>query len=232
MEPHRAAQALAAASASMTGPDDVGGALAALLQHTRVGLDVDACGILVESAPAERLTLLAASSHEASELEVHQAEIGEGPCVEAHAGGVAVQAGAAQARDRWPVFGRTMEASGFASVHASPLMLAGSPIGAMGLFRRGDAPLDVDEQALAQAFADIASMLVVHLGEVSPQRLTARLGEILSSRIAVERAKGVLAEVHGISMAEAYDLLVQRARDRGEALSAWAQHVIADAQTR
>lgn len=232
MEPRRAARALAAASSTMIGPDDIGGALASVLQHCRDGLDVDACGILIDVASTPGLTVLAASSHEAHELEIHQAAIGEGPCVEAWSGNVTVQAGGADIGRRWPVFAAAMSSAGFSSVHASPMTVDGATFGAMGLFRQSEEVLSPDEQDLAQAFADIVSVLVVHLGDVPPRQLEERLAEVLGGRVAIERAKGVLAEVHRDSMGAAYDRLVRDARESGQSLSGWAVQVVEDAQRR
>src|SRR4051794_39946678 len=85
MEASRAADALAKASAALVGETDIAGFLASLLSSTNDVLQIDACGILVEDG--DRLELLAASSHAAVELELHQAQLDEGPCVDAHASG-------------------------------------------------------------------------------------------------------------------------------------------------
>lgn len=229
MEPARAAQALAEASSSMTRQHDVAGALAALLEQCGAGLGVDASGILVDSAG--RLELLASSSHEASELETHQLHAEEGPCIEAHATGTSVQAHSKESlSDRWPEFARTMLDAGFESVLASPLVFRGETFGAMGLFRRADGAFTADEGVVARAFADIATMLVVHLGEVPAEQLSDRLKNALGARVVLEQAKGVLADSHDVSMAEAYTLLVQSARDHDRPLTEWATHVIRSAQ--
>lgn len=232
MEPARAAQALAEASASMTTTQhDVVGALTTLLEQSGIGLGVDASGILVESAG--RLELLVSSSHEASELEAHQLHVDEGPCIEAYTTGASVQAHSKQAlSDRWPSFARTMLDAGFESVHAAPLVFRGETFGAMGLFRRADVEFTADESVVARAFADIATMLVFRLAEVPADQLAERLKEALGARVVLEQAKGVLADAHDVSMAEAYTLLVQGAREHDRPLTEWAAHLIRAAQAR
>lgn len=230
MEPKRAAQALAQASSSLTTSYDAVGALAALLENCRDGLDVDAGGILVETGG--HLELLASSSHEMADLETYQLQVDEGPCVDAFQSGASVQADVSEPlTERWPRFAETMVAAGFESVHASPLQIQGRTFGSMGLFRRVPAAFTPDEDVVARGFADIAAMLVLQLGEVPPEQLYRRLQNALDARVLLEQAKGVLSGAHDLSMADAYDLLVQSARDRHQPLTAWAVQVIASAQT-
>ncbi|KQY55647.1 hypothetical protein ASD11_14120 [Aeromicrobium sp. Root495] len=229
MEPARAAQALAEASSSMTRPHDVVGALGDLLQGCLSGLAVDAAGILVDAGG--HLELLASSSHEAAELETHQLHVDEGPCVEAHATATSLQAhGERELRARWPQFASTMLRSGFHSVHAAPLVLQGQGIGAMGIFRRADEPFGTEEDAVAQAFADIASMLILHTNDVGSDEMSERLRRALDGRVLVEQAKGVLADQRDVEMAEAYRLLVEGARERRLDVTTWASEVIDGAQ--
>jgi transcriptional regulator with GAF, ATPase, and Fis domain len=230
MEPMRATRALAEASSSLTRAHDAAGALAALLDSCRRGLDVDAGGILVDSGG--RLELLAASSHEVSELETYQLDVDEGPCVESFQTGEPVQEHATDTLlQRWPRFGQTMLAAGFESVLASPLEIQGRVFGAMGIFRRAGTGFSAEEGLVARAFADIASILTLQLGQIPEEQAARRLQEALDGRVLLEQATGVLAGAHGLTMADAYELLVQSAKDRNEPLTAWAVQVIASAQS-
>ena len=230
MEPSRAADALAKASAALVGDTDIAGFLVTLLTSSTEVLQIDAAGVLI--ANGDRLDLLAASSHAAAELEVHQSQLVEGPCVDAHHTGRPVDAHGSDLVARWPRFGQTMVDSGFSSVHASPLRWHGVALGAMGLFRRTDKPLTPEEETVAQAFADLATLLIVQTGKVDLQVVRQRVHEALTARIVIEQAKGVLAWTHGLAMAEAYRLLLQRAADDGTTLTATAQAVIDEAQRR
>lgn len=231
MEPARAAQALAEASSAMTQQHDVVGALATLLDLCGTGLGVDVSGILVESGG--QLELLASSSHEAARLETLQLHVDQGPCIDAYATGATVRAhSAVELTERWPEFAKTMLRAGFTSVHASPLVFQTSTFGAMGLFRRAEEPFTPDEETVARAFADIATILILHLGAVPADQLEARLKDALEARVVLEQAKGVLADSQNLSMGEAYVSLVQGARDSGTPLTEWAEHVITSAQHR
>lgn len=228
MEASRAADALARASAALVGETDIAGFLANLLDSSADVLSVDAGGILIEDD--DGLDLLAASSHTAVELELHQAQLDEGPCVEAHQSGRTVNAHGSDLAIRWPQFGRTMLGTGFSSVLASPLRWHGAPLGAMGLFRRSDEQFTSDEETVAQAFADLATLLIVQTEKVDLDTVKRRVQELLTERIVIEQAKGVLAEHHDVDMAEAYQLLLRRAAQDGGKLRAAAQEVVDEAQ--
>lgn len=230
MDSARAAQALATASSSLTRTFDVAGALTVLMDGCCESLAVDAVGILVESAGT--LELLAASSHDAVELEVHQLNADEGPCVDAHLTGTSVEvASPADVGARWPKYSRTMLGAGFASVRATPLVWHDDVFGAIGMFRRSGDAFTSDEKVVVQAFADIATMLVVHLDEVRPEQLVHRLELALAGRVVIEQAKGVLADRFDLSMADAYTALVRAARSADEPLTKWAARVVLEAHS-
>ncbi len=228
MEASRAADALAKASAALVGETDIAGFLATLLDSSADVLLADAGGILIEDN--DSLDLLAASSHAAVELELHAAQLDEGPCVDAHRSGQAVDAHGPELTTRWPRFGQTMLDSGFSSVHASPLRWHGASLGAMGLFRRADEPFTSDEDTVSQAFADLATLLIVQTDKVDLDTVKRRVQELLTERIVIEQAKGVLSEHHDVDMAEAYQLLLRRASQDGGKLTAAAREVVDEAQ--
>jgi hypothetical protein len=122
--------------------------------------------------------------------------------------------------------------SGFSSVHASPLRWHGTSLGAIGLFRRSDGPFTNDEGTVAQAFADLATLLIVQTDRVDLDKIKRRVQELLTTRIVIEQAKGVLSEIHAVDMAQAYQLLLRRAAQDGGKLTAAAKAVIDDAQRR
>lgn len=228
MEAAAAAAALARTSASLVGEIDPAGLLAALLTSCVDVLPVAAGGILVDDRG--RLDVLAASSHTASELELHQAHLGEGPCVEAHASGSPVSARGFELTERWPDFGRTMLGAGFHSVHASPLRWHGERIGAMALFRQSPDGFTAEEQTIAQAFADLATVLVVQAAQIDLETLRRRIHDLLHTRVVIEQAKGVLSETEHVDMGEAYQSLLRRAAANGHSLTAAARFVVDAAQ--
>ena len=90
-------EVLARANAAMVGPDlDVTGALARLLTGVTAALPASAAAVLVDTDGS--LEVLAATSHRALDLEMHQAQVDEGPCLDALRTGV----GGARGRGRRP----------------------------------------------------------------------------------------------------------------------------------
>src|SRR3954452_15701817 len=98
-------EVLASANAAMVRPDlDVTGALAQLLAGVTAALPASAAAVLVDAEGA--LEVLAATSHRALDLEMHQAQADEGPCLDALRGGAEVhEVGAEALVERWPTSG-------------------------------------------------------------------------------------------------------------------------------
>jgi GAF domain-containing protein len=231
MDESRAAEVLERISAAIAPNHDLADLLAKVTAACREILGVDATGIMVLSRGG-RLQLLAASSHDAAELELHQSQIDEGPCVDAaqDSGSVAVW-GEDGLREKWPEFGPAMIDAGFLSVHSAPLRWNESTLGAMALFRRDPTPFDKDEDELANAFAELVARLVVgaDAGEdVDTDQLTERA---LNSRIVVEQAKGALMETDAVSSGEAYQILMRRAAEANSTLTAAAREVLDGARS-
>ncbi len=100
----------------------------------------------------------------------------------------------------------------------------------MGMFRQSDELLTHEEETVAQAFADLATLLIVQTDKVDLDTVQQRVRDMLTNRIVIEQAKGVLAWTHGVDMATAYELLLRRAADDESTLTATAQAVIDEAQ--
>ncbi|WP_229054682.1 ANTAR domain-containing protein [Aeromicrobium sp. Leaf350] len=228
MDVSGAAHALARASASMTDHHDVSGGLAALVRSCVVTMHVDSAGILVGASG--ELEPVSSASHGSAELDLLHAQVAEGPCVDAFRTDTAVEVvGRENLLARWPTYASTMIGSGFEAVLASPLRWQHRSIGALGLFRRADVSFSAEDIVFAQAFADMATLLILSTEGPSTEALAERLDSVLSDRIAIEQAKGVLAERHGLTMAAAYDRLVSGAVDHHAPLATWAVQVVRDA---
>ena len=112
------------------------------------------------------------------------------------------------ASERWPLFAPRAVAAGYRSVHALPLRLRSNVIGALNLFGVGEDQLNPEDVEIIQALADVATIGVlqersIHRGEM----LTEQLQSALNSRVVIEQAKGVIAQLYDVSVPEAFDLL-------------------------
>jgi GAF domain-containing protein len=203
-----------------------------LLSHRCVELfDAGAAGILLGDQRGT-LQVVAASTEQARLLELFQLQNDEGPCLECFSSGSAVVSGDLTSDDKWPLFRAEALAASFHSVHAFPLRLRDSVIGTLNIFMETPVVFSDEDLQLCQALADVATIAILqNQAAKEAQNLNAQLQRALDSRIAVEQAKGVLAERSGVDMAEAFALLRRYARDNNRQLSEVAVAVVAGTLT-
>jgi hypothetical protein len=172
--------------------------------------------------------VVAASSERARQLEVFQVQRDDGPCRDCFLSGSPVAvADLEQASDRWPQFVPAARAAGFASVHAVPMRLRAQTLGALGLFGTAVGELNADDLALGQALADVASVaLVQERAAADHAAVNEQLHTALSSRVLVEQAKGMLAQVGGLDMPDAFAVLRGYTRDHNARLTDVAQALV------
>ncbi len=190
-------------------------------------LHVAAAGLLL--ADVGVLHLVAATSEQARSLELFQLQREQGPCLDCYRAGCPVSVPDLQAEaDRWPRFTAEAAEQGFASVHAIPMRLRDQVLGALGLFGTTTGALSDDDLTLAQALAHVASIAVVQHDRVTSQAsLLPSLQNTVASRGLLEMAKGVLAEMYQLSMAQAALRLRRYAHQHGRRLTEVARTVVA-----
>ena len=219
--------ALAYASAAMLGDHHPADLLARLTIDCITPLAADSAALLV-AEPGGGLNLLTASSHAAADIELLQTQRSHGPCVDAIRTGEHVYAVGEQALvDRWDEVGTAIVGAGFESVHAFPMRWQGGVIGGLNIFRSRDAGEDQEDTAvIGQAFADAATLILVHVSDVSAEQVAERVHEAVLARSAVEQAKGVLAYLNGTDPEAAYRELVRLAEADDGSLTEIARHVV------
>ncbi|WP_426564971.1 GAF and ANTAR domain-containing protein [Angustibacter sp. McL0619] len=221
-----AAGALAAATASLVVRHDVVGTMSAMVEDCAEVIGAQAAGLMIADGEGP-LEVLVSSPRAARDLEMYELQAGEGPCLDAFSSGVAVQVvGSDELLRRWPVFGRQLVDSGLRSVCACPLRWRGVTIGALNAFLETPDGLSEDQQVVLQAFADVATIAVVHAGMPDLPDLGALTHAALEARTVVEQAKGVLAFQREVSMDQAYDLLLHQACEWGDPLEDTARSII------
>lgn len=180
-------------------------------------LDVAAAGVMLVS-PGGDLRVMASSSETMRVLELFELQSQEGPCLDCyrlHA--PVVNQDLAVVNGRWPRFAPEALAAGFHSVHALPMRLRGTIVGALNLFHITPGEMRPADVEAAQALADVATIAVLqHRAALEAQRINEQLQHALNSRIVIEQAKGVVAEREGLDMPEAFAAL--RAYARGNNL--------------
>jgi GAF domain-containing protein len=190
-------------------------------------LDVDAAGLMLAS-PSGELRVMASSSEEVRLLELFELDKAEGPCVDCYRTGVpSVKDDLESSNGRWPRFAAAALDAGFRSVHALPMRLRGSVIGALALFHVVAGDLPHEDVVVAQACADVATITILqHRATTEAKVLAAQLNTALNHRIVIEQAKGVTAERLNIDMEQAFNALRRIARNNNRRLVEVAQDMI------
>lgn len=191
-------------------------------------LDVEAAGIML-AAPDGQLRVMASSSDAMRMLELFEIQAQEGPCLDSHRTGLpVVNQDLAAVNGRWPRFAPEALAAGFQSVHALPMRLRGSVIGALNLFRGGPGEMGPADIEIAQAFADVATIAIIqHRAAHEAQVINEQLTHALNSRVVIEQAKGMVAERLNLDMQASFAALRTHARNHNLRLVAVAEAVIA-----
>ncbi|MDO0934353.1 GAF and ANTAR domain-containing protein [Streptomyces sp. DG2A-72] len=157
----------------------------------------------------------------------------QGPYVECYRTGTArayIDLAWAEATVGWPRFAAQARETGYVTTHAIPLRMHSRVVGALNLFQTTSQLLGDDAIALAQAFADVATIAILQQRTLEQAHVVnSRLETALASRVLVEQVKGVLAERWNTSVGDAFAALRSYARARHLRLSDLATRIIADA---
>ncbi|MDQ1459589.1 MAG: hypothetical protein QOI08_1073 [Actinomycetota bacterium] len=190
-------------------------------------VDASEAGIMLADQAGE-LHYVASSSERMRLIELFELQHDEGPCLDAYRAGVSVHSGlAGEADARWPRFAPHAREVGFESVSALPMRLRSEVIGALNIFSVNPATLRDDDQLVLQALADIATIGILQkraLGDALV--VTSQLEAALESRIAIEQAKGIVAERNRVTVDEAFALLRNYSRAHNVLLSQTAREII------
>jgi len=159
-----------------------------------------------------------------------QYRAGEGPCVQAVRDGTSQTVASVIDDGRWPAFSQTAARYGFHSAHSSPLMNGEGSLGAFNMY--GRAPGAFDEQAIriGQLFGEQAGIALHHarLYESSVS-LAEQLQEALTSRAAIDQAKGVLMERIGCDADAAFEALREASQRLNRKVRDIATEIVAKA---
>ena len=107
------------------------------------------------------------------------------------------------------------------------MRLRDNTIGTLNLLR--DQPGDLDEQdrIAARAFADVATIGILHERSLRETALLAeQLQGALSSRVIIEQAKGVVAYTNGVTIEQAFELIRRYARSHQLGISQVAARLV------
>lgn len=187
----------------------------------------DAAAIVLKDQRDE-LQVVSSTTQVAEEIEVVALAARAGPCLDAVATGrQVVNVTPEDASARWPEFTEAARTAGIDTVHVFPMRVREEVIGAMSLMWRAGGVLGEDEAAIASALASVATMSLLH-ERTARQRevIAARLHTTLNDLVLVEQAKGVAAEILGIEVGRAFELIYARSRATGTSLTVVARELL------
>jgi GAF domain-containing protein len=172
--------------------------------------------------------VMASSTERMRVTELLEVQLEEGPCFDCYHLGLPVLNQRLDSADRrWPRFAPSARESGFQMVHAVPLRLRAEVIGAMNVFDTSLEELSQTDSSLLRAFADTATIGILQERTLKQQSdLSIELQGALNSRIAVEQAKGILAERLKVDMDTAFGMIRNHARSHSMLLSSVADALV------
>ena len=188
----------------------------------------DAAGMLLADHE-DQLQFVAGSDEATTMLEVFQLQHQEGPCLDCfRSGEPVVNTDLAEAADRWPRFAPFAVAAGFRSVHAIPMRRPGDgAVGAMSLLDASAGELEADDVRIVQSLAAVASIRLLQERAIhGAQVLTDQLQTALNTRIAIEQAKGAIAQVLNVSVDQAFELMRAYSRQHQQRLTELARTLV------
>jgi GAF domain-containing protein len=159
------------------------------------------------------LSYVAASDEAGRQLEEAQASVGQGPCYESYVYAREVVSIDVHADSRWPDL-RTQLSFQVRAVAGTPILLGGSPVGTLNVYR--DEPVEWDKSdvnALTAYSSLIAEVLATALAAQERGLVADQLQYALDYRVVIERAVGYLMGTHRLDAVTAFDVLRKRARD-------------------
>lgn len=206
---------------------DVIDMLTVLVERCVELLGVATAGILLADRDGH-LRVMAASTEQVELLELFQLQNDEGPCLDSFRAGEVVTSTRLTDDERWPRFAAECVRLGYPSVFALPLRVRERVLGCLNLFLSEPVALDEADVALARALAAVASIAMVQ--DEAAREAAMRQGQLqhaLESRVAIEQAKGMIAERGTLTMDEAFSKLRVYARSNNRGLTDVAGAVVA-----
>jgi hypothetical protein len=188
-------------------------------------------GVAVTAVPGDGLReTVYASDAVGSDLAELTLTLGEGPGVDALAGGPVLVADltSAESRARWPVFAPAAVHAGAAAMFALPLRVGAVHVGVMDLYRAGPVGLVGEQLADALVLADTACALLLDAAQHDRPRPSGRRPEPAGlAHPEVHQATGMITVQLGVSAAVALIRLRAHAYAHDQRLREVAGDVVA-----
>ena len=190
-----------------------------IAQYARVAVEGDEAGIMLVTG--RRVETPAGTSALVDTAHQLQLRIGEGPCLEALAGGQhTVLVSNSLADDRWPQWGPAAADLGFHSVISSSLEARSRRIGSLNVYAARADAFSPHDAAVVQNLAVHASVAVAAAKERN------ELHQALSTRTLIGQAEGILMHAYDIGPEQAFAYLRRISQDQNVKLVEVAQSIV------
>src|SRR4051794_15074152 len=199
------------------------GLQATLLRIVELAVDsLEPCEYAGISYVEGRTITSPASTHELPRIvDEIQAEVGEGPCLDAIREHGVFQSGDLATEVRWPRFARRAnQETGIVSVLGVRLFVGENTMGALNLYSTRRHAFDDTDIALAFVFAVHAAVAM------NAARQAEGLERAVDTRDIIGQAKGILMSREGISDDEAFDVLRRASQRLNVRLAQVAQGIV------
>ena len=192
-------------------------------------VEADQAGLLLMDKSGD-LGIAAATSASTHLVELLQVQANEGPCLDAFRTGEPVRTGPLDSDDAiatWPEFAPMAVSAGFHSVVAVPMRWRDTTLGSLNLFRTGHGDADDRDIIAARALADLTTIAIVQAHAVDgAHEVIEQLQTALDTRVAIEQAKGIVAEHSKLDVEAAFERIRGHARSSNVRLSELAEKII------
>lgn len=167
----------------------------------------------------------------AGDLDGLQRRCGQGPALEAIAGGLIAYVEDLRAETRWPTFVPRAVTSGVRSVLCLPLV-ADRTVGALSLYARFPLAFGVIDRARGVLLAALAALaFVAAQSHEEDERREANLYAALATREIIGQAQGILIERERVTADQAFDILRRASQHLNQKLRDVAQTLIDTGET-
>jgi anti-anti-sigma factor len=173
----------------------------------------NADGVSVTLERHGRVMTVAASDDAVKEMDRHQYDTGEGPCLAAKSEGRWFYIESLAEETRWPHFVPLALEQGIRSILSSPLMTKQRPQGALNIYSSTERAFGTREQELAALFAEQASEILTTADpDETDEQVNQRVARALAARQVIHQAQGVIMERDRLTAEAAVGALHRAAR--------------------
>jgi GAF domain-containing protein len=189
-------------------------------QYARIAVDADDAGIMLVHA-RNRVETPAGTSKDVDSAHQLQAELGEGPCLDAAEGGDKLHTVPNIREDeRWPKWGPAAADLGYMSTVGISLEAGSRRIGSLNIYWREPNAFNDDDVETTVLLAGHASVAL------AAADMRKNLEQALDSRTTIGQAEGILMQAFDIDAAQAFAYMRRLSQDQNVKLAQIAETII------